>query len=421
MISNKLYKKIEKERIHMDEATVPPYDSECYQNEVSPKIEQMDLVERMSVQYPEIDGEQEAYFNSPYIMTSIETNRSHYSENRYRAIIENSMDNIYICEARSGRIIETNESMRKLLGYSKEEMIGLRVFEFLDHPVENVEGHIQTILKKGTLKISDRRYRRKDGTLVDIEASCCVIREKDQDLLCVVSRDVSYRIEREKKLVEERNRAEFYLDILNHDIGNLHQGIMGFVKMCKYYQEDPYKTKSLIGSIDTLTMRSVHMANNLKILAKIGTDPNEIKDFEPNRLIKSCIKSVREAIPLKDPDFKIDISEKRMILADKDIEYAFYNVIQNAVKYQDTDEPVVEIFGRESRTDTIRISVSDKGCGIPISLREEVLNRDSLNKKHGGLGLSVVRSLVDRSGGSVWIKDPKEGKGTVMVIELPLA
>ncbi len=402
----------------MEEVAAPTKDSGGY--DISQNKEQKALVERMSVQYPEIDGEQEANVYSPHKVISFGSYESRYNEKRYRAIIENSMDNIYICDAETGMVIETNESMQKLLGYSKEEMIGLRVFDFLDHPQDNVEEHIQTILEKGSLKIRNRRYRRKDGTLVDIEASCCLVKENGRDLLCVISRDVSDRIRREKNLVEERNRAEFYLDILNHDIGNLHQGIMGFVKMCKYYEEDPYKTKSLIGSIDTLTMRSVHMANNLKILAKVGMYSNNMTDFEPNRLIKSCIETVREALPLKDPDFKIDIPVKRMILANPNIEYAFYNVLHNAVKYQDTDEPIVEIYGRESGTDTVRIFVKDKGCGIPVSLLEEVLNRDSLNKKHGGLGLSVVRSLVDSSGGSVWIEDQEKEKGTLIVIELPL-
>ena len=180
--------------------------------------------------------EQEAYLQKPHRMISLGPDTSQYSERRYRAIIENSMDNIYICEARTGRIIEANESMQKLLGYSEEEMIGLRVFDFLDHPQDNVEGHIQTILDKGSLKIRNRRYRRKDGSIVDIEASCCLIKENGMDLLCVISRDVSDRIAREKMLVEERNRAELYLDILNHDIGNLHQGILGFVKLSKHFK-----------------------------------------------------------------------------------------------------------------------------------------------------------------------------------------
>ncbi|MDG6225001.1 MAG: PAS domain-containing sensor histidine kinase [Candidatus Thermoplasmatota archaeon] len=344
-----------------------------------------------------------------------------YHETRYRAIVENSMDNIYICDADSGRVIESNGSMQRLLGYSRGEMERMTVFDFLDHPKDDVKAFIQRIFEKGTLKIKDRRYRRKDGSLVDIEATCCAIDEGGRRLLCVVSRDMREIKEYEKKLVEERNRAELYLDILGHDIGNLHHGIMGFVGLCKQFEGDPEKLGCYINSIDSLTMRSVHLVQNLNYLSSIASQPEELVEIDPGAVISSCIETVRGSIPWKAPVFEVDMPSDITVMADPNIEHAFYNILHNAVKYQDPQMPLIKITSRETGDGYLLIRVRDFGRGIPPSMQREVLNRTDLKKKHGGLGLSVVRALVDRSAGNVWIEDPNDGKGgVIVVIELPV-
>ncbi len=420
MIGDILQKSDEEEPRTTKEASVPIERSGCVERDLPPLTAQTAMSETLIERYPETEREREIYIQKPGELISIGSKGTNYSENRYKAIVENSMDNIYICEVRTGRIIESNRSMQQLLGYSRGEMKELTAFDFLDHSRGNVGEYIGQIMETGHLKIKNRRYMRKDGSLVDIEATCCLIKENDKDLICVVSRDITERIEHEKMLIEERNRAELYLDILCHDIGNLHQGIMGFVKLGKEKKEDPIRLRSCIERIDALAMRSVNLANNLKVLAGIGSAPDEIVEFDLEPMINSCIKSVISSIPGKDPEFDLVIPQGISILANSKIEYAFFNVIHNAVKYQIRSDPRVEVSCRIAKDSSIRISVKDRGGGIPVSLRKEVFNRDNLSKKHGGLGLLVVRSLVERSGGSVWIEDQDNAEGTVVIIELPL-
>jgi PAS domain S-box-containing protein len=408
------------ERKRMNDSAVPS-EEKGYFEQVPSAFGDPVKVDPLMEQYPEIEKYKEITSNDNYEKISIKPVGRRFSENRYRAIVENSMDNIYICEAKTGRIIESNRSMQQLLGYSEEEMLNLSAFDFLDHPKKNIERYIGMVLEEGHLRVRNRRYRRKDGSLVDIEATCVLIREDGKDLLCVVSRDITERIKHERMLVDERNRAEFYLDILCHDIGNLHQGIAGFVKLCKEFEGDPYRSRNCIENIDALSLKSVNLSNNLKILAGIGLSPGNLVKIDPNRMILSSIKSVRSSIPWKKPVFKVDIPYNISIAANPVIERAFYNVIHNAVKYQTDLDPKVMIIGQKTEDGYLRISIKDRGYGIPHSLRTEVLNRDNLRKKHGGLGLLVVRTLVEKSGGLVWIEDREGGKGTVVVIELPIS
>lgn len=386
-----------------------------YPREVSPSMMES-IVEECPVMEQESDAP--VTYDS-YDIVSLGGQRGDQINDRYRAIVENSMDNIYICEVGTGKIIESNSSMRELLGYSDDEMDELTVFDFIDHPRYNIEGYIRLIQEKGHLRIRNRRYRRKDGSLVDIEATCSLLKEDDRTLLCVVSRDMTEILEHERMLVEERNRAEFYLDVLSHDIGNLHQGILGFVKMCKKYDGDQNRSRSCIDNIDILTMRSVHIVNNLKVLSRIEDEQADMVGLYPEPLIRTCINMVKTSIPSKEPSFVIDIPKKR-ILADPNIKYAFYNIIHNAVKYQVAERPEVRISARESLDGYLRFSIKDHGRGIPFSLRSEIFKREQLNKKHGGLGLSVAGSLVQRSRGMIWIENLDDPGGTVVVIKLPM-
>jgi PAS domain S-box-containing protein len=341
------------------------------------------------------------------------------SERKYRAIIESSVDNVYICDADTGQVLESNDSMQKLLGYSNEEMKKLTAFDFLDHPKEDVQIHIGKVLSQKNYHVKDRRYRRFDGSLVDIEASCSFFHLDGRDLICVVSRDMTQRNDYEKKLIEERKRAELYLDILSHDIGNLHMGIMGFAKLCKLSGDDPVRLRVYIDNIDIMTSRSIHLVENVMIMSKMSSRKPKMSNIDLTKIIYSCIESIKRSFPGKNVRFDLDLENTKPIWTFPAIESVFYNIIHNAVKYDNNNDTVVEISTRTQEGGSILVMVRDHGPGIPPGMRYDIFNRATLNKKQGGLGLSIVKMLVESCGGRVWIEDPPDGKeGTLFKVEM---
>ncbi len=115
------------------------------------------------------------------------------SEGKYRAAIEQSLDNIYIMDLETRRVTEANPALQKLLGYTAKEMRDLTVYEFVDHPRADIDDKIEKILGEGRLFLGDRRYRRHDGSLVDVEVSVSHITYAGRSALCVVSRDITER------------------------------------------------------------------------------------------------------------------------------------------------------------------------------------------------------------------------------------
>jgi diguanylate cyclase (GGDEF)-like protein/PAS domain S-box-containing protein len=126
------------------------------------------------------------------------------SEERYRAVVEQAIEGLYLGAADTKRILETNPAFQKMLGYTTEELRGMHIYDFIAHDHDNIDAVFQSVLDKGHLFIGERRYRRKDGSIVIFETSATVISYDNREVLCTVVRDITER----KKTEEALRRSE---------------------------------------------------------------------------------------------------------------------------------------------------------------------------------------------------------------------
>src|SRR5919112_1121544 len=131
------------------------------------------------------------------------------SEERYRAVVEQTADAIFLIDGTTRRILEANARFHELLGYASEELYGMSMYELVPHDREGVDANIWRVLEKRSHYIGERCYRRKYGQLVDVEVSASTIDHNGGSLLCCVARDITGRKRAEEKLreSEERHRA----------------------------------------------------------------------------------------------------------------------------------------------------------------------------------------------------------------------
>jgi diguanylate cyclase (GGDEF)-like protein/PAS domain S-box-containing protein len=132
--------------------------------------------------------------------------RLRQSEERYRAVIEQTVEGIYLGAADTKRVLESNAAFQEMLGYTAEELCGMHIYEFVAHDRENIDSVFQSVLDKGHCFIGERRYRRKDGSMVDVETSATVISYGNREVLCTVVRDVTERKATEEALKESEER-----------------------------------------------------------------------------------------------------------------------------------------------------------------------------------------------------------------------
>lgn len=119
------------------------------------------------------------------------------SEERYRSLVKQSKEGIFIFEPESGRIQEANPFFLKMLGYEEQDLKNLTIFELVAAERSSVEVNIQRVTNAGSIVLPARQYRKKDGSLLDVEVRASLISIGNARVILVNLTDTA-----------ERNRAE---------------------------------------------------------------------------------------------------------------------------------------------------------------------------------------------------------------------
>jgi PAS domain S-box-containing protein len=122
------------------------------------------------------------------------------SEDRYRSVIEQAAENIFLVDVQTKRILEANAALHRSLGYTPEELKDKTLYDIVAHDDQSVDQNIERILEEGHHFLYERRYRRKDGSLIDVEVSVSVVSRGGREAMCVVAQDVTERKRTEKEL-----------------------------------------------------------------------------------------------------------------------------------------------------------------------------------------------------------------------------
>jgi diguanylate cyclase (GGDEF)-like protein/PAS domain S-box-containing protein len=115
------------------------------------------------------------------------------SEERYRTLMEQSVEPIYLFDAETKRVLESNAAFRRLMGYAEEELLSMSIYDFVAHDDEDIDRHVLRSLEEKRRHIGERRYRRKNGSEILVDTSASVIPYGGRTALCAVSRDVTER------------------------------------------------------------------------------------------------------------------------------------------------------------------------------------------------------------------------------------
>ena len=132
------------------------------------------------------------------------------SEERYRTVVEQAAENIFLVDAQSRRVLEANDALLHSLGYTDDELKGMSLYDIVAHDPKSVDLNIWRTMEHGTAHLGERQYRRKDGSLADVEVNVSVVPYNSERAMCVVAHDVTERKQTEAMLEEireaERNR-----------------------------------------------------------------------------------------------------------------------------------------------------------------------------------------------------------------------
>ncbi|HEX5851318.1 MAG TPA: PAS domain S-box protein [Rubrobacter sp.] len=129
------------------------------------------------------------------------------SEALYRTVVEQAAENIFLVDARTRRVLEANDALLHSLGYTEDELKRMTLYDIVAHERESVDLNIGRVMEEGRASLGERRYRRKDGTLADVEVNVSAVPYDGRRVLCVVAHDVTQR-KRAEAMLEEIREAE---------------------------------------------------------------------------------------------------------------------------------------------------------------------------------------------------------------------
>jgi PAS domain S-box-containing protein len=117
------------------------------------------------------------------------------SEERYRTVVRQAAEGIFVVDIDTKLILEANAAYRDLLGYTAQDMLGLglTLYDVVAHDRESIDRYLRQILENRVHFIGERRHRRKDGSLVDVEVASSVISYGGSEALCVIVHDITER------------------------------------------------------------------------------------------------------------------------------------------------------------------------------------------------------------------------------------
>jgi PAS domain S-box-containing protein len=122
------------------------------------------------------------------------------SEERYRAVVEQTSEGIVLYDVESKRVLESNDAYCKMLDYTPEEMLGLTLYDIVAHDRASIDAYVERIMRDGHCLIGERQHRRKDGSLLDVEVSVTLITYSGREAMSLLVRDTTARREAEEAL-----------------------------------------------------------------------------------------------------------------------------------------------------------------------------------------------------------------------------
>jgi len=355
------------------------------------------------------------------------------SERRFAQLFHANPLPMTIVSMRTHRHLDVNEAAVRHGGYSREEMLGRTKPElgFWVAPAQRAE-LLRQLLANGQARDFEVTFRTKTGEERQLLTNSEVITYEGEPAVLSVSVDITERKQLETQLEARREEAESltkakdeFLAILSHELRNPLGAIINALGVLDRLATTP-DLRRVVGIVERQTSRLTRLVDDLLDVARVtsGKITLRLEAVDLRELAERCARGFREAGRARDHRLGVDGAS---VLVHGDLarlEQVVNNLLDNALKYTSA--------GGEIRLTTERaggdavLCVRDTGEGIRSELGPRVFDLfvqepQALDRSRGGLGLglALVKQLVELHGGSVSMTSPGRGRGSEFVVRLP--
>lgn len=362
----------------------------------------------------------------------VERDREIQAQSLLAAIVASSADAI-VSKSLTGTIRTWNAGAERLFGYRAEEVIGKSIAILIPPDRLNEEAAILDRVSRGQRVEHFETVRiAKDGREIDVALTISPVRDSQGTIVGAskVARDITQRKETEAALREADRRKNEFLAILAHELRNPLAPIKNSLHILRMSAGNDPSTDSASEIMERQVDHMVRLVDDLMEISRITRGNIELRKahVELATIVRGAVETSRPYIDGAGHQLALAIPPEPLIL-DADavrLTQVIANLLNNAAKYTDPGGQIWLTVKREAQS--VAISVRDTGTGIPADMLPRVFDLftqvdRSFDRAQGGLGigLALVKSLVEMHGGSVQARSDGPGKGSEFVIRLPIA
>ncbi|BAI61687.1 putative histidine kinase [Methanocella paludicola SANAE] len=349
------------------------------------------------------------------------------SEEKFRVLSETSPAAIFLYQ--ENKLIYANPAAVKFTGFDPGELLKKNFWDMVHPKYRDMVKEIGLARQKGEQVPSryEVQYITSKGEVRWAEFAAGLIDYKGKPAGIVIALDITDRKQAEASLMESKAQADLYVDLMGHDINNLNQVALGYLELATERLPLDESTREFIVKPMEALEKSSRLIEKVRKLQMMRSGHLESKTVDVGKIIEDVVKTY-STVPGR--DITIHYTPARgLVSADELLTDVFSNLVVNAIKHSPCDRPLVIDIGmselHEGGKDFYRITVDDNGPGIPDERKEAVFGRFSSGAnriKGSGLGLYLVKSLVESYGGRVWVENRVAGNykaGSRFVVVLP--
>jgi len=376
------------------------------------------------------------------VFQKVKQNELYWSEEKFNQLMKYAPIGMALIN-KQGKILQSNEALLQLSGYSEQELLGKDYHHFTTRHFPSTTLHFEKLLsnKRRNNEVLENKFVTKSEAIIWIQLNISAIRNKQDEIEFLIVQFVNIDVEKKYRLgiqqlnteleskvqertleLESKNKdLENFNYAVSHDLKAPLKNIKGLTDLLK--EDVTGEARVCVNHIATMAIRMENLINNLFLFSKAQQLNLYKESFDLTPMLRTCFNELSNNYPQQGT--ALNLLSLPLAFGDKAaIRQVCENLLSNALKYASKKQKISITITGQQKDQFLVFSIKDNGVGFDRTQKEKLFKRfERLHKSSEyegtGLGLAICQQIIQKHGGEIWAENNQEG-GAIFYFTLPL-